>query len=246
MKIKITYQEDIAILGIEGKININSSRLIEAVASLLETGTERIVIDMAGVEFVDYNGLSVIAIAYKNALNNHVAVHLCNISLHIKELLRVVKLDDVFSIYGTLKDAINGFSDSKKPTLDDEESIPEQLRRRFMRLDMELPITYRLAKPSNSKNGNHLYSGRMANISGAGVFVRSLHILPPGSEVIVEIALDKKVEPLIVDGIILWTADKELQPDMYPGMGIGFKDFTHRQQEQLIEYIEKHTVHRKE
>ena len=71
MKIKIHYIEDIAVLTIDGRININSSKLIETVGLILGEGKSRIVIDMRNVDFVDYNGLSVLAITYKNALNNN-------------------------------------------------------------------------------------------------------------------------------------------------------------------------------
>ncbi|NQT90197.1 MAG: STAS domain-containing protein, partial [Candidatus Omnitrophica bacterium] len=83
MKIKIAGIEDVAVLEVEGRVNINSSELIEAVGTVISSGKRRIVVDMKKVTFMDYNGLSVLAIAYKSVLNRKGVMKLCNISTHI-------------------------------------------------------------------------------------------------------------------------------------------------------------------
>jgi anti-sigma B factor antagonist len=243
MKIKTNYIKDIAVLSIDGKININSSKLIETVGLLLDKGTSKIVVDMQNVDFVDYNGLSVLAITYKNALNYNSTMKLCGISLHIEELLKVVKLDDVFEIYDNLDNALESFKRESKADIDS--GLDEPLRRRFSRLDMDIPVTYRLVKGAYNHNPDHSFSGRMENISGAGLFVRSMHILPPGSEVAVEIITDKDKQLNKFHGVVMWLADKGLQPELYPGMGIAFTGISAREQEHILDFIERHTVHRR-
>jgi len=242
MKIKVKYIEDAAVIDVEGKININSSKLIETVGSILEGGTSRIVINMENVDFVDYNGLSVLAIAYKSALNNKAILKLCAISLHILELLRVVRLDEVFDVYANVEDCLKHFKDS--PRKSKEDLLEQPLRRKFIRLDMDMPVNYRLTKDSPHKGRDQLYSGRVANLSGAGMFIRTIHLLPPGSKIDMEIKLDKQSKPL--KGLVMWLADKTIQPDLYPGMGAYFIGLLPHAQEEIIEFIEKHTVHRKE
>ena len=105
-----------------------------------------------------------------------------------------------------------------------------------------MPLSYRLNKAS-SKGSSPLYTGRLANISGAGIFVRTIHVLPPGSEVDLEIVLEGK-KPKHMHGTVLWVADKSLQPKLHPGMGIQFTELTQHGQEEIIEFIEKHIVHR--
>jgi len=243
MKVKINYIKDIAVLTIDGRININSSKLIETVGLLLDKGTSKMVLDMHSVDFVDYNGLSVMAITYKNALNNNSTMKLCGISLNIQELLRVVKLDDVFDIYDNLDDALASFKHKAGPA--NLESVEQPLRRRFIRLDMDIPVTYKLSKGVCSHKTSSLYTGRMENISGAGLFLRSIHMLPPGSEVSVGVLFEKGKEPKYFNGIVMWLADKSLQPELFPGMGIAFTDIPYRLQEEILQFIEKHTVNRK-
>jgi anti-sigma B factor antagonist len=243
MKIKIHYIEDVAVLAIDGRININSSKLIETVGSLLDEGKSRIVIDMRNVDFVDYNGLSVLAITYKNALNNNSMMKICGISHNIQELLRVVKLDDVFEIYDNLNGALASFKN--KAGITGPEPSLQPLRRRFSRLDMDIPVTYKLIKGACANKAGGLYTGRMENISGAGLFLRSINILPPGSEVSVGVVLEKDEEPRYFTGIVMWLADKSLQPELYPGIGIAFKDISYKVQEEILQFIERHTVNRR-
>jgi hypothetical protein len=44
---------------------------------------------------------------------------------------------------------------------------------------------------------------------------------------------------------VMWLADKGIQPELYPGMGISFTDISSRSQVDILEFIERHTVHRK-
>ena len=244
MKIKVRHIEDIAVVDVQGRININSSRLIEAVGSLLNEGIRKIIINLENVDFIDYNGLSVIAITYKSTLNNKGEMKLCGISSGILELFNVVKLDEVFDIHTDLEEALDSFR-HKKPVKKTKEEILEQpLRRRFKRLDIDIPVNYRLSKAAH-KGEVQLYSGRLANMSGAGIFIRTINILPPGSEVDMEVGLKKGEEPKRLRGVVMWLADKDLQPDFYPGMGVAFIELSPRAQEGIIEFIEKHTVHRR-
>ncbi len=242
MKIKIKRVKNIDILSIEGRININSSKLIEAVGELLKNQSVKMVIDMTGINSIDYNGLSVLAITYKNALNNKCVMKLCGISTHIQELFRIVKLDDVFEIYDDINEAVASFT--RGADINKQEMLDQPWRRRFIRLDLDMPIVYRLTKGTHYKAGGHSYPGRMANLSGAGLFIRSMQLLPPGSEVMLEIIFKKGQDPRQFHGIVMWLADQGLQPELYPGMGIAFTNLSSSVQEMVIEYIEKHAVNR--
>ena len=243
MNIKVLYIEDAAIIEIEGKVNINSSKLIETVGSLLDGGIRKIVIDMENVDFIDYNGLSVLAIAYKSVLNRKGVMKLCAVGLHLMELLRIVKLEEVFEIYNNLDDALESFKKGCKVSKISD--LQQPLRRKFQRLDLDMPVIYKPSKDFSHKGEGHLHSGRIANISGAGIFIRTINIILPGSEVLVEMAIEKDKKPMSLKGVVLWLADKDLQPDLYPGMGVVFERLSSNTQEEIIEFIEKNTAHRR-
>lgn len=242
MKIKTRYTKDIAIIEIEGRININSSKLIEEVGSILDFGVQKIIIDMENVDFIDYNGLSVLAIAYKSALNQKGVMKLCGISLHILELLRVVKLDEVFDIYANVDETLASFI--KRPHAAGAPVQP--LRRRFTRLNIDTPVHFKLTGGLSRKAESNLFTGRVANISGSGIFIRTVNVFPPGCEVEMTIFFYKGRRPGVFKGVVLWLADKSLQPDFYPGMGVEFNRMPHHAQEDIILFIERNAGYKKE
>ncbi len=236
MKIKIRYQKDIAILDIIGGIDINSSALIETVGKLLKRRTNKIVINLSGVNFIDYNGLSVLAIAYKSVLNNKGMVKLSHVPLQVMELLRIVRLDNVFNIYKNVDKAIEGFEAQGKSS---EKPLGEQpLRRRFKRLGMDINVYYRKSEGEPEKNP--LYSGLAGNISGAGLFLRGINVLPVGTKIDLDIVIAETNKSISLKAMVIWIADKQLQPEFFPGMGIQFLDISQKTQEKLLSFIEKH------
>lgn len=236
MKIEVRYQNNIAIIGIVGEIDINSSALIELVGKLSKEGINKIIVNLDEVDFIDYNGLSVLAIAYKSVLNNKGAVKLANVPTHVMELLYIVKLDNVFSIYADVDKAIESFEHKGKASKKDK--LAEQpLRRRFIRLDMDLTIYYK--KTERGPKENILYSGLAGNISGAGLFLRGINVVPAGTKVDLDIVLPETKKCISAKGIVMWLADKQLQPDLYPGMGVQFLDISPKTQEDLLNFIEK-------
>jgi len=244
MKIKINYIDNVAVLVVDGRININSSKLIDTTGALIDKGISKIVIDMRYVNFIDYNGLSVLAITYKNALSCNANMKLCGISSNIYELLKVVKLDDVFEIYQGLDEALESFKSKTKHRASGH--IKEHLRRKFSRLDLDMPVIYRLSKSIGRYKTSQPYSGRMENLSGAGLFVRAINLMPAGSNVFIELMLDKSKGYKRLNGIVLWIADKALQPKLYPGMGIGFVSISKASQEEILSFIDKHAICRRQ
>ena len=237
MKINIRYKKNIAILDIVGAIDINSSALIETVGKLLKRGTKRIVVNLNEVDFIDYNGLSVLAIAYKNALNNKAIVKLSHVPLHIMELLRIVRLDNVFNIYKNVDKAIESFKPKKK-TFREEARIEHPLRRRFKRLGMDINVYYK--KAEGRPEQNPLYSGLAGNISGLGLFLRGINMLPAGTKIDLDIVIPETKKSISIKAMVIWIADKQLQPELYPGMGIQFLEIGQKTQEEVIDFIEKH------
>ena len=237
MKIKVKYLKDeIATLDITGGIDINSSALIETVGKLVKKGINKFIINLNDVDFIDYNGLSVLAIAYKNVLNSKGIVKLAHVPKQVMELLRIVRLDNVFDIYKNIDAAMESF-DAKEHPKQQEPRDEHPLRRRFTRLDMDINVYYKKsdAPPPEAS----LYSGLAGNISGAGLFLRSINMLPAGTKVDLDIVIPEEKKCISMKGMVMWLADKQLQPQFYPGMGVQFLDVNRKAQEELISFIEK-------
>src|SRR3990167_7672172 len=99
MSIRVREVDNINILDIEGNIDINSSDIVETVGWLVNTGKLNIILNLENVGLVDYSGLSILAIAYKNAVNHKGKFKLLHAPLPVIELFKIVRLDSVFEIY---------------------------------------------------------------------------------------------------------------------------------------------------
>jgi len=233
MELRKRFSRDIAIVYISGKIDINSASIIEETGQFIKEGMPKILCNFSNVEMVDYNGLSILAIAYKNITNQKGALKFCNVPPHIKELFKTARLDMVFEMFADEETALAGFHVSTKV---DKLS----LRRRFKRVDMQLAVKYKMGLSTDKK----LFTGKMLNLSAEGLFIYAKNTFPAATELYIEISLKSMKEPLTFSGTVTWLADKELQPHSYPGMGIGFSNLEKLKQTNLIAFIDKNLVGR--
>jgi Tfp pilus assembly protein PilZ len=202
---------------------------------LLKNKKKNILLNFDKVDIVDYSGVSILAIAYQNVINNKGKIKFCNVPLPVDELFRLVRLDSIFEVYGDEKGALKTFC--FESTID-----RKLLRRRFKRLDTHIEIEFCLKKEYGNKN-KIWHVGKLFNLSGDGIFLYGKKVLSVGKEVILRIDLRNK-RPIEIKGEIIWVADKKLQPQSYPGMGICFKNISKRDQDKILEFINKHITHR--
>ncbi|MBL7158803.1 MAG: PilZ domain-containing protein [Candidatus Omnitrophica bacterium] len=233
MEIRKRFSKNIAVLYLAGKIDINSAEFIEETGRLLREGIEKILCDFSNVEVVDYNGLSILSIAYKNIINRKGVLKFSNVPQHIRQLFKAARLDMVFELCGDEESAIKSFDLSSKV---DRLS----LRRRFERIDVNITLRYKIGVSGDAK----LSRGKVLNLSGDGLFVHSKNIFPLSTELYMEIGFPRYEKPLTVTGSVIWIADKELQPHSYPGMGIEFRDIDKCKQTKIIDFIDKNLTRR--
>lgn len=236
MKIRLRESKDITIIDIEGRIDIDSAELIETVGWLLKNGKSKILCNFENVELVDYSGLSILAIAYKNVTNHNSIMKFCNVGLHVKELFKVIRLDEIFQCYNSEEEALENFDEK---ILEIESKL---LRRRFKRLEININVNF----TAKGAKKDRLFSGKVFNISGAGMFIYTHSILPVKTRLDLEISLPKEMAPLSMEGMVIWIADKNLQSYCYPGMGIQFINVDTQKQKELLEFIDKNITHRSE
>jgi len=235
MKIRIRQIEDISVLDIEGRIDINSSEIIEAIGALIKHKRKNILLNLKDVDLMDYSGISILAIAYKNVVNHNGKLKLCNVGLHITELLKLVRLDSVFEVCPGEKEALETFHH-------DSPLDSASLRRRFKRLEM--PIEAEFSKITDRRGKKDLWhGGKILNISGEGLYLYAKKNFPIGTRVVLRLKLASKTR-LLLEGRVAWIADKTIQPQSYPGMGIRFNDLKKREQDKILEFINRHITGR--
>lgn len=233
MPIRLREVDSVSILDIDGKVDINSSDLVEMVGWLVNSGKVNIILNLENTDAVDYNGLSILAIAYKNVMNHKGKLKLINVPLSVIELLKAVKLETVFEIYAEEDVAVSSFFDEGIDKL--------SLRRRFQRLDIHLNVKYKMVSDQKKPK---LFDGKILNLSAAGIYIYTPYTFPINSLLDLELSVPGMAKPLEATGKVGWLADKDIQPHAYPGMGVSFVHLTPEKEKVIAEFIEKNVTHR--
>lgn len=235
MPVRFRETGNITILDIEGNVDINSSDIIETIGYLLNSGKINFIFNLENVNLVDYSGLSVLAIAYKNVINHKGKLKFLHVGLQTIELFKMVKLEYVFEVYSEEEGAIRSFYE------EETRSLP--LRRKFKRLDINLRVKFWLI---SSHKRPKVFEGRILNVSAAGLYIFSKYTFPINSQLELELILPGEIKFLDTTANVIWLADKELQPHFYPGMGVAHLHLTPEKERLVIDFIDKHITHRAE
>jgi anti-sigma B factor antagonist len=111
---KVRRVGDVSIVDLHGKITLgeNTGILRDELKSLLAQGTKNIVLNMAGVSYVDSAGLGELVGAYTTATNQGGSVKLLNMQGKMKDLMQITKLHTIFSAFDNEQAAVSSFGNS--------------------------------------------------------------------------------------------------------------------------------------
>jgi anti-anti-sigma factor len=231
LEIKLRQSEGVIIMDLSGCIDVNSANLVEVAGQCLRDGYTDILCNLEDISGIDYMGVSVLVIAYKEVANNHGRMKLSNIPIHLKGVFAVSGMDRVIEIYATQELALSSF----KEDVAIEKIRKMQLRRRFKRLPIDLKIELK-SKTSVSPSCLRV---DMLNLSAVGAFIFGCDNFRLGDEVILKMKLAPKKEEILLEARVVWIPDKEVQPHEYPGIGVEFSNITASLQQELIDFIDR-------
>ncbi|HEV2665796.1 MAG TPA: STAS domain-containing protein [Blastocatellia bacterium] len=102
---------DVVILEMFGRITIGegSKDLKDAVDKLLNSGRNKIVLNLGGVSYVDSSGIGELVSRYTTTKNAGGRLKLLNPTKKIKDLLMITKLLTVFEIYEDEQTALDSY-----------------------------------------------------------------------------------------------------------------------------------------
>ena len=113
MALRITDREvqSVHVLDLEGRIVLGeeSNSLRERVKSLLAAGNKKIVLNLAGVTYIDSAGLGTLVASFQSARSQGAPLKMTNLGSKFKEVLQVTKLITVFDTYDSEAAAIQSF-----------------------------------------------------------------------------------------------------------------------------------------
>jgi anti-sigma B factor antagonist len=102
---------NVAIVDLNGRITLGESTgiLRDELRSLLSQGSKQIVLNMAGVTYVDSAGLGELVGVYTTATNQGGAVKLLHMQGKLRDLMQITKLHTVFPAFEDEKKAVESF-----------------------------------------------------------------------------------------------------------------------------------------
>jgi len=229
MDIRVGLRNGIIIMDLIGKIDVNSANFIETVGQCLRDGYTDILCNFEEVESVDYMGISVIVIAYKEAVNAGGRMRFASIPAHLKNIFSVAGLDRTIEMYVSVELAENSFREDRIM----EKIRKMQLRRRFKRLPLDIKVELKDKYSGNSAKVDIL------NLSAVGAYVYGTDKFKLGDTVTLKLKLPPKQEDLELEAKVVWLPDKQIQKNIFPGMGVEFCNLSCCAQEKLIGFIER-------
>lgn len=126
-KIKERQVGNVMVLDLIGKMRIGESGDVfcRTIRRLLEDDQRKILLNLAGVAYIDSSGLGEL-IASRNTLHkNDGQVKLLHLTERVRELMVITKLLTVFDVYENESEALDSF---KTPALKLEESLPALIK----------------------------------------------------------------------------------------------------------------------
>ena len=111
LKILERQAGDITVLDMEGRITIGegSVALRSAVRRLLEEGKKNILLNLAGVGYIDSSGIGELVSSYTAIKNQEGQLKLLSLTEKLRDLLTITKLLTVFDAYDTEAEALKSF-----------------------------------------------------------------------------------------------------------------------------------------
>ena len=116
MQIEERAVGDVVVLDLKGRITLGEGDqlLKDKVNSLVNQGRKRMVLNLAGVPYIDSAGLGEIVGSYTTVSRQGGRLKLLNLTKKITDLLAITKLLTVFETFESEDEAVRSFSASAK------------------------------------------------------------------------------------------------------------------------------------
>ena len=118
MSLEITRREKegVRILALKGRLTAGDEveQLRRAIREEIEAGNTKLILDLAGVDYIDSTGLGTLVVCYTRVKRAGGALKLLNVNRREIQLLVLTKLTTVFELFDDEQDAVNSFFPGRK------------------------------------------------------------------------------------------------------------------------------------
>lgn len=112
MQLKLTVRtvEGIVVVDCDGRIVFGEeSADLRDTLKMVISQSKRIVLNLAGANYIDSGGLGTLVALYATARNHGSVIKLANLTQRVEDLLAVTKLVTIFDIYESEEKALQSF-----------------------------------------------------------------------------------------------------------------------------------------
>ena len=107
MDISEDRRADAVVLALSGKLDATTAKTFEdKILGLINSGTQRLVVDLSLLEYVSSSGLRVFLLAAKRLQATDGKIILCGLQDHIRQVFDLAGFSSILSIYGSRDEAI--------------------------------------------------------------------------------------------------------------------------------------------
>ena len=130
LEIQQHEHEGVVTLELKGRITVGAEAglLRENVAAVVAEGKKNIILDMAGIDYVDSTGLGALVVCATSLRKQGGDVKLLNLNKRNLELLVLTKLATVFDLFGDEQEAVNSFFPGREIKRFDILSFVQQMK----------------------------------------------------------------------------------------------------------------------
>jgi anti-sigma B factor antagonist len=102
---------DITVLDLDGEVRIgdSSTALRSAIRNLVAAGNKKILLNLAGVKYIDSSGIGELIANYTTVNRGGGQLKLLNLTEKVQDLLVITKLLTVFDVYDDDAEALGSF-----------------------------------------------------------------------------------------------------------------------------------------
>jgi anti-sigma B factor antagonist len=106
MKVETRWVGSVPVVDVDGDVDMHSSpRLRQALSSFTSEGVDRIVVNLAGVEFMDSSGIATLVQTLKEQRARQGVVCLTTLRESVLRVFRLSNLIGLFEVYDSVEEA---------------------------------------------------------------------------------------------------------------------------------------------
>jgi len=110
MEFVVTNSGPVTVLTIVGRLDSNTSRELEdKVMGIIAGGSQRLLMDFGGVDYINSSGLRVLLMAFQHLKKSGGALHLCDIKDYMREVFEISGYNEIFPIFPGQAEALAAF-----------------------------------------------------------------------------------------------------------------------------------------